>query len=248
MNRNLSLDAMQFPNLDAQKVTNLITKCNTLPDNEQIVEVNNIPIETKTLRKILGESNISTENWLDDEAINAFISLLNAQFTSSYMFSTAFLKKYEDFGYNHVKNWTKPKLLKKANITFFDNLLIPLNPDENHWTVMIVDLRAKCFYYIDSIKKNISKEFVTDSVTLIKKWLVDEFFTKLNKRETFHTWPCIIVNNSPQQSNNKDCGVFMTRVSELIMGKKRIPTNFDDIPYLRKRMMIELYEKKLLFT
>lgn len=242
---NASLESSILHELDSEIVGILINKCDNLPDDTIVVEIENVPINIETLKRISGRSIISSENWLNDESLNAFIALLNRNYPSSYMFTTNFYVKYKKEGYDKLRRWTK-----KINITAFDHLLIPLNPNQNHWSVMVVDLRKKCFYYFDSLTIENQydmefKEYVTTVFKDLKQYFISEFKDKFRQNITFNLSQCIIVKTTPQQINYKDCGIFMTRVAELVMSKKRLPLTLD-AAYFRRRMLVELYEKRVL--
>ena len=239
---NASLESSILHELDSEIVDTVINKCDNLPDEQEVVVIENIPITIETLKKILGRSRISSENWLNDESLNAFIALLNRNYPSSHMFTTNFYTKYVNDGYYKMRKWTK-----NINITDYDYLLIPLNPNGNHWTVMVVDLRKKIFYYFDSLieDQDVIEEYATTVFKDLKQYFVSEFKDKFRQNITFHLSQCIIVKTTPQQTNYKDCGIFMTRVAELVMSKKRIPLNLN-AAYFRRRMLVELHEKMVL--
>jgi sentrin-specific protease 1 len=60
-------------------------------------------------------------------------------------------------------------------------------------------------------------------------------------------WNCIHVKDVPQQMNGSDCGMFACKFAEyLSRGKLTFSFNQTHMPYFRRRMILEILNKKLM--
>eukprot|EP00039_Didymoeca_costata_P013946 m.218782 g.218782 ORF g.218782 m.218782 type:complete len:317 (-) comp15906_c0_seq26:496-1446(-) len=178
------------------------------------------PVETKVVKD--GRFPVSQEDlntlkpgvWLTDRIINCYIHNLcqHAEHRRTYAFSTFFMTKFISHGYEGVSRWTK-----KDDIFSYDLLLVPVNFQECHWSLICVDFKAKYLAFYDSMGL-IGNQLLCH----IRKYLQAES-TKRGKSLDFRTWksiPCIC--NLPQQTNSGDCGVFLCKYAECLIGQKHL--------------------------
>lgn len=183
------------------------------------------------------------KNGLNDEVINAFVVILNKKTTDSYMWSTRFYQKlYEndEYQYKRVRRWTK-----KIEIFSYHNILVPINVNENHWILVLIDTKTKALIYFDSFQTEKNKNDVQRTAQTVcnnlKRWLKDLHIHEKKSFPIAH-WPCIIYKNTPQQDNFIDCGLFMVRIAQMIMLEKKIDVTPLEMPYFRVRLMQELHD------
>ena len=166
-------------------------------------------------------------NWLNDEAINLYMRLLQdrdtkihgrgdaAKFPKCHFFTTFFLSKlYKDSGaydYNGVRRWTMPARLKaigqtRSSILDVDKIIVPVNQGGIHWTVAVIDLQKKRFEYFDSLGGEDH-----ECLDFLAQYLRDEFQNKRGEdRQDVLEWARVFPKNIPQQRNGIDCGVFLS--------------------------------------
>ena len=102
--------------------------------------------DTQTLRGL---------NWLNDEIINFYMSLICERNTAksdslpkTYAFSTFFYPKLLKDGFASLKRWTR-----KCDIFSYDLILVPVHLGL-HWTLAVIDIGCKEVRYYDSMMGN----------------------------------------------------------------------------------------------
>ncbi|KJE89845.1 hypothetical protein, variant [Capsaspora owczarzaki ATCC 30864] len=104
--------------------------------------------------KVLGSDlqHLRPARWLNDEVINLYGTLIAARsagcstLPSVLFFNTFFFSKLQKHGYEGVRRWTKD-----TDIFSFDQVLIPVNSNNLHWTLLVIDMRRKHVGYFDSM-------------------------------------------------------------------------------------------------
>jgi sentrin-specific protease 1 len=132
---------------DNQEV--LINKAlSAYPQDEVLVNAFDINITRRDLQTLKGL------NWLNDEVINFYMSLLCERSNSensnlkTYAFTTFFYPKLIKDGYTSLRRWTR-----KVDIFAHDLILVPIHLGM-HWTLACVDFTCKEIRYYDSMNGN----------------------------------------------------------------------------------------------
>ena len=128
---------------------------------------------------------------------------------------------------------------------------IPVHVHGNHWVHVTITL-CPCanassgftagFEFDDPLfggEENVIKNLM--------QWLKDEFEDKDTKKRKVSTSDLSIMpSETPHQKNGYDCGVFMNQVSHY--RARGLPLSFtqDDMPYFRRRMVLEILNCQLL--
>ncbi|PRW61285.1 Sorting and assembly machinery component 50 [Chlorella sorokiniana] len=159
--------------------------------------------------------------WLNDEVINLYISLLLERDTDRrkrgvkgprcHFFSTFFANKlYKDTGYDYsqVRRWTLPKRLASVGqasecILDCDRIIVPVHQGL-HWVCAVIDLQNQKLVYYDSLKGEDRR-----CLQHLAEYLRDEYKNKRGEqRDDVLDWPREFPKQIPQQHNGCDCGVF----------------------------------------
>ncbi len=119
------------------------------PPDEVLTEGFNTRLSRKDIQTLKGL------NWLNDEIINFYMSLICERNTAkadslpkTYAFSTFFYPKLTKDGYASLKRWTR-----KCDIFSFDLILVPIHLGL-HWTLAVIDVACKEVRYYDSMNGN----------------------------------------------------------------------------------------------
>ena len=116
------------------------------PESEVLVNAFDISIMRKDIQTLRGL------NWLNDEVINYYISMLVERSkntdTRTYAFTTFFYPKLAKDGYSTLRRWTR-----KVDLFAFDLVLVPIHLG-HHWTLAIIDFKCKEIRYYDSMNGN----------------------------------------------------------------------------------------------
>lgn len=81
--------------------------------------------------------------WLNDTAIDGYLKLLTERFERIAFLSTDIWKHFD-------KHKKVPK--QKWCLTDVDMVLLPTIRNNNHWMMIVVDVRRKCLFVMDSFK------------------------------------------------------------------------------------------------
>ncbi|KDQ54738.1 hypothetical protein JAAARDRAFT_196153 [Jaapia argillacea MUCL 33604] len=198
--------------------------------------------------------------WLNDEIINFYGAMILARADSSkenpaangvakggrsgkrkgkplnaHYFSSFFWSKLKGEGYEKARlgKWTK-----KFDIFEKDIILIPVNHNNAHWTAAAINFRRKRIESYDSMGM--------PRQTLLRNYLDAEHRNKKKKPFDFTGWEDHVPEDTPQQENGFDCGVFTCQFLEsLSRGEEKFNFSQDNMTYLRRRMIWEIGNAKL---
>ncbi|TFK41363.1 cysteine proteinase [Crucibulum laeve] len=200
-------------------------------------------------------SRLRPGQWLNDELINFYGAMILARSEESkensvkwnkgnkkpldvHYFSSFFWAKLTGDGYEkgRLAKWTK-----KIDIFSKDVILIPVNHGNAHWTAAAINFRKKRLESYDSM--GMAKEKVFKVLHL---YLDEEHRNKKKKPFDFTGWENWAPDDTPQQENGYDCGVFTCQFLEaLSRGEEDFIFTQKDMPYLRRRMIWEIGNSKL---
>lgn len=162
---------------------------------------------------------LTGSSWLNDQVIHGFIyycllqsgiDLTRVICFPSFLYSTLATR-----GYEGVKRWTRsgvdPALWDIFSAVF---LIFPINLDNNHWMLALVDLKLGRTLIFDSLAK--SKHELKQVFQFLHIFLNEEH--KLCKRRPLPDyWTQGITNLNGKQPDGCSCGVYVCRYAELIV-------------------------------
>ncbi|KIK98321.1 hypothetical protein PAXRUDRAFT_803098 [Paxillus rubicundulus Ve08.2h10] len=203
-------------------------------------------------------SRLRPSQWLNDEIINFYGAMILSRSESckenpgsngvvhkrkqpldAHYFNTFFWSKLQTEGYERARlaKWTK-----KFDIFSKDIVLIPINHDNSHWTGAAINFRRKRIESYDSM--NLDRRSVFKG---LRHYLELEHQNKKKKPFDFTGWEDYDPENTPQQENGYDCGIFTCQFLEaLSRGEEVFNFSQKNMPYLRRRMIWEVGHAKFL--
>mmetsp|Transcript_4108 Transcript_4108/g.8852 ORF Transcript_4108/g.8852 Transcript_4108/m.8852 type:complete len:685 (+) Transcript_4108:229-2283(+) len=212
---------------------------------EKLAEFENIPVTRADMASLKGL------NWLNDEVINYFLKLLEMRSSKLqgeddvpqvHFMNTQFYLKLTGvnsnaYNYAGVRRWTR-----KVDIFEKDLVLVPIHCHGNHWALALINLRQERFEYLDSL-------FGSAGGVLrhLRQYLQDESQDKRKMTLDLSRWVDVEYKEGiPRQRNGSDCGVFMCTNANYISRGARLNYSQEDMPYMRKRMVLEILNAQLL--
>jgi sentrin-specific protease 1 len=196
--------------------------------------------------------------WLNDEIINFYGAMILSRSEDCkenpgakgaahgrkiplnvHYFSTFFWSKLQGEGYERARlaKWTK-----KIDIFAKDVVLIPINHNNSHWTGAAINFRMKRIESYDSMNLNRRQVFKG-----LRHYIDLEHQNKKKEPFDFTGWEDHEPDDTPQQENGYDCGVFTCRFLEaLSRGEEKFNFSQRDMAYLRRRMIWEIGHAKFL--
>lgn len=210
----------EFPELTNEHERLINNSLISVPQDEVLANAFNISITRRDIQTLKGL------NWLNDEIINFYMSLICERSTSEnspfenkvYAFSTFFYPKLVKDGYSSLKRWTR-----KIDIFAHNIIIIPVHLGM-HWTLAIIDFNCKEIRYYDSMNGNNN-----ECLKALRNYLKDEYADKKNGAQfDLSSWNCIHVKDVPQQMNGSDCGMFTCKYAEFI-SRGKVKFNFNQV-------------------
>mmetsp|Transcript_7482 Transcript_7482/g.13422 ORF Transcript_7482/g.13422 Transcript_7482/m.13422 type:complete len:425 (-) Transcript_7482:221-1495(-) len=193
----------------------------------------------KVTRQQLACLNPAT--WLNDEVVNFYCKLLQercdqaaGKVPSCWLPNTFFWPKLSGEGtrtysYKDVKRWT---IRAKVDIFEKDYVIFPINVNSMHWTCGAINLRDKCFHYLDSMDQSPPSTFVP----FLRRYLDDEHKSRRGAPLAgVDEWGLVHVD-VPQQENGYDCGVFTCCFAECLSSDRQFSFDQSDIAGMRLRL------------
>ncbi|GAC95540.1 Ulp1 protease [Pseudozyma hubeiensis SY62] len=133
-----------------------------------------------------------------DESLDAFWRV--------HYFSSFFWSNLKSKGFDGVKRWTR-----RIDIFSKDLILFPINLGNAHWVCGVINMRKHRFEYYDSMGAHNQAAF-----NLMRTYLTEEARDKKKKEIDLRGWKDVFSDDSPQQENSYDCGVFAAQTLEQV--------------------------------
>ncbi|XP_069695143.1 sentrin-specific protease 1-like isoform X2 [Periplaneta americana] len=227
-------EEVQLPELTPEMQNVIDAALIPKPSAEVLVEAFGLPIKRHDMQTLAGL------NWLNDEVINFYMELLKERgklenYPSVYTFNTFFYPRLLSGGHAALKRWTR-----KVDIFSFNVIIVPVHLGV-HWCMAAIDFRNKTIKYYDSMGSPNNK-----CLQSLLKYLQDESLDKLKKKFDTTDWTTENVQKIPQQMNGSDCGMFSCMYAEYICRDADITFTQQDMPYFRRKMVYEIFTRKLL--
>jgi hypothetical protein len=185
--------------------------------------------------------------WLNDEVINTFASIVqttsqqngkNNACYSSYFFTCFFTGGlHGTVNYQNVCRWASR--LESGDVYELSKLFCPININNSHWTLLVVDFEVNTINYYDSLQTP-GPEYTAGML-----YYLENEYRKKDRAKAFPQWTLHDLAAGPFQTNGVDCGVF---VCATIFQKALAPNwtfTQTDIPRLRRLIGITLLDHPL---
>ena len=205
--------------------------------DEEVVKHDHI-LENLSYRNL---RTLKPATWLNDEVINAFLRLVDAELESSYERR----RVVNTFFFDEVVKKQAPRnkvmrmlAKKKIDVKKIDELILPINIKNSHWTFVVLDLMRSKIFYCDSLQGS-SIGFARELVDF-GNMLLEERNQTFNPFTVVKRYP-----HFPQQKNGYDCGIFMLRGIECLARGSSPSFSQPDAEYLRHLICFELVKGKL---
>ncbi|XP_018324219.1 ubiquitin-like-specific protease ESD4 [Agrilus planipennis] len=185
---------------------------------------------------------LSGLNWLNDEVINFYMNLIIErgklpQWPKAYAMNTFFYPKLLKDGPASLRRWTR-----KVDIFAHDIIAVPIHLGV-HWCMSMIDFRYKTIKYYDSMGGSNRR-----CLDALLNYLQAEHMDKKKTKYDVSNWELESVKDIPQQMNGSDCGMFSCTFAEFLTRDAKITFSQEDMPYLRRKMVLEIITGVLLIT
>ncbi|KAF5294198.1 hypothetical protein FQR65_LT10909 [Abscondita terminalis] len=179
-------------------------------------------------------------NWLNDEVINFYMNLLiergkDSKWPRAYAMNTFFYPKLLKDGPSSLRRWTR-----KVDIFSYDIIAVPIHLGM-HWCMSIIDFKNCTIKYYDSMGRSNNC-----CLEALLNYLKAEHLDKKQKEYNVSKWTLENVQDIPQQMNGSDCGVFACTYAEFLTRDADLSFDQENMPYLRRKMVLEILNGELL--
>ncbi|MCJ1441651.1 MAG: Smt3-specific protease [Stictis urceolatum] len=217
--RRTSATAVLAP-ISAEWEARLATAMASAPHRELTDLIGNTRLARKDFGTLLPQPGTADppNGWLNDDIIMAGLQQAvgfaleksghrrNA-IPKYHSFNTFFYKNLSDKGPDGVARWAHRAKFGGESLLSTDYVFIPVNPNNIHWTLLVVMPSRRKVEYFDSMHGS-----STTPLNRIKQWLKFELKDKFVEEE----WK-FCEGVSPTQTNGSDCGVFVITTAKMIM-------------------------------
>ncbi|XP_043288817.1 sentrin-specific protease 1-like [Venturia canescens] len=185
-------------------------------------------------------STLQGDNWVNDEVINAYMTLISSQsqtYTKTkekiHCMSSFFYHRLQTGGYPAVRRWTR-----KIDLFSFDKILVPLHFGD-HWCLASIDLLKKRINFFDSLDG-----MDRNSLKVLLNYLIHEAKDKNNPSFNPSEWQLVSRKEIPRQRNGFDCGVFVCLFAKYEATNRKMNFIQEDIRKERIRIAEEITANK----
>ncbi|CCC72041.1 hypothetical protein NCAS_0J00620 [Naumovozyma castellii] len=201
---------------EVNKVQNTILR----KDNAKLMNRDNLEINIRDFK------TLAPRRWLNDTIIEFFMKAIEKKTDKVVAFNSFFYTTLSERGYQGVRRWMKRK---KATIASLNKIFVPINLNQSHWALCIVDIKNKTIGYVDSLS-NGSTATSFAILTDVQNYVIQESGNTLGQDfELIHI-------SCPQQPNGFDCGIYVC-MNTLYLSRDAMLT-FDKNDAIRMRQYI----------
>ncbi|AMD22320.1 HGL020Wp [Eremothecium sinecaudum] len=186
-------------------------------DKSILSKKNNLEVTVRDFK------TLAPRRWLNDTIIEYFMKQIENNNAKVVAFNSFFYTNLSQNGYQGVRRWMKRK---KVKINDLDKVFAPINLDQSHWTLGVIDIANKRVLYADSLSSSPS----ATSFAIMKdlqKYVIDESGGSLGADFELQHLVC------PRQPNGYDCGVYVCINSLYISKDQDLKFDHDDATRMR---------------
>lgn len=162
-------------------------------DNSIISKQTNLDITVRDFK------TLAPRRWLNDTIIEYFMQEIEGMAPKTVAFNSFFYTSLSERGYQGVRRWMKRK---KMTITDLDRIFVPINLNQSHWALGMIDIPRKRIIYVDSLSHGpnaMSFAILSD----LQKYVIEESKHSIGEDFELSHVDC------PQQPNGFDCGIYV---------------------------------------
>ena len=209
------------------------------------------PISRRDIGRVLPQRGTGDppSGWLNDTVIDAYLQAIvdhgneaagqkRGETPKFHAFNSFFYNNLREGGADKVKRWATKAKIGGKDLLKVDWVFIPVNMNENHWTLLAVSPIRRTVEYYDSFHGGNQRQ-IQDTIN----WLQSELGSEYRGDE----WRIIEDpampgrGKGPRQTNGSDCGVHAVTTAKMIsLGVDPMAYSREDVPMQRRRLVAEL--------
>ena len=142
------------------------------------------------------------------------------------------------YTYSNVTRWSWKAGIK---ILDMDMIFVPIHVGDNHWCMACINFSCKRFEYYDSLGGQND-----ECLASLRQYVIDEAKTHSDMEIDLSEWNNYTARPIPQQGNFYDCGVFACKFADYLSEGLPLVFSQTDMPYFRRRIVLEILNKQYL--
>lgn len=234
-----SVDRKEQPTVEIKPVSpdqaSVVQKWWSQSPRQQVGIVNKVSLSVADLL------TLKPRTWLNDSVIDAYLSYIAEQSDLNvFAWTTHFYTRLAETGGSGVARWAKKR---KVRVFDLDVMLVPVNQNNMHWCVAVVDHKKKRLAYYDSLNGDgtrVLDNLQTYMVQEAERSYSDKSRELIAKLSEYTKDPRAV---GPSQNNGSDCGVFVCATSSALARGDGPSYSQKDIPLLRENIAYILIEQ-----
>jgi hypothetical protein len=264
MENEQPFDVAGPPRSKRPKNTEQPDHCSSDSEDDLAISINNAILYHLDMQRVRSEranrlvANELTEFALAGEVISCDMSLLQPgqMLTSSILDLVGLILQHK---HPFVKCiaigfvvWTRTTIfLRKSWIprvvpTEVRFMLAPVNVDDNHWTLLVIDFALRMICYLDSLDSRASKERDENLLELVRVCMIERDQSIDTGESTNNRAPWTVQRTRcPQQEGGVDCGVFVCYFMSILALKSGGQTPVDRLLQSERIFDTVIYRQRL---
>ncbi|SCU81229.1 LANO_0B02366g1_1 [Lachancea nothofagi CBS 11611] len=178
-------------------------------DNGMVMNKHSIELKVHDFK------TLAPKRWLNDIIIEFFMKHIELTTARSVAFNSYFYTSLSRNGYQGVRRWMKRK---KVEVQDLDKIFVPINLNQSHWALGVIDIGKRKIGYVDSL----SNGPTSMSFAILKD--LQNYLSQESKGALGHDFE-LVHKECPQQPNGFDCGVYVC--TNALYLSKELPLTFD---------------------
>ncbi|SCV99977.1 LAFE_0B06700g1_1 [Lachancea fermentati] len=186
-------------------------------DNNVLFNSNNIELKVHDFK------TLGPKRWLNDTVIEFFMKYIESHTPKTAAFNSYFYTTLSERGYQGVRRWMKRK---KVRIQDLDMVFVPINLNQSHWALGVIDIGEMKILYVDSLSSganSMSFAIMKD----LQNYLMEESQGKLGENFELCHLDC------PQQPNGFDCGIYVCMNALYLSRKAGLEFDYNSVRKMR---------------
>lgn len=201
-----------------------------------------VPIPDHPLTRQVLRSSLRDQKWLHGEVLDAYMALLQKRADNAG-------KKHKFLPTHFYQLISAPNYhvgaglayVKEQDLFEWDYLYVPMNVNENHWVMVLVNFKKRTLWALDSLPPLGQAGYGMEK----QLYCVARFLHDLAKLRSLPIevlkWHRKDMRDIPTQTDDHNCGVYVLTFAEMISrGCKEIVIDRSLLPQMRNRITLEL--------
>ncbi|SMN22715.1 similar to Saccharomyces cerevisiae YPL020C ULP1 Protease that specifically cleaves Smt3p protein conjugates [Maudiozyma saulgeensis] len=204
------------PQLDGPQL-NQVKEALNRQDNGILSNKDNFEVRVRDIK------TLAPRRWLNDTVIEYFMKSIERTTENTVAFNSFFYTSLSERGYQGVRRWMKRK---KVQITDLDKIFVPINLNQSHWALVMIDIKNKSINYVDSLSHGpnaMSFAILND----LKGYVISESQDSIGQDFELNHLSC------PQQPNGFDCGIYVCLNTLYLSKDVDLTFNYEDAAKMR---------------